>query len=141
MPTTRREFVSSSATSLLAAVGAPALLRLGVAHDVVVRGGTVFDGTGAAGSVRDIAIANGRVTAIATSIRERGTQEIDARGLIVAPGFIDIHSHAESSLTDDPRAESVIRQGVTTIVGGQDGSSRGTDGPDNFAAPDRPYGR
>ena len=133
MPTTRREFVSSSTTSLLA-VGAPALLRLGVAHDVVVRGGTVFDGTGAAGSVRDIAIANGRVTAIATSIRERGTQEIDARGLIVAPGFIDIHSHAESSLTDDPRAESVIRQGVTTIVGGQDGSSRGTDGPDSFAA-------
>ncbi|MBL0169956.1 MAG: D-aminoacylase [Gemmatimonadaceae bacterium] len=134
MSTTRRDFLGTSAMSLVAVVGAPALLRLRADHDLVVRGGTVYDGTGAAGAMRDVAIANGRVTAIAPSISERGREEIDARGMVVAPGFIDIHSHAESSLSDDPRAESVIRQGVTTIVGGQDGSSRGVDGGESFAA-------
>ncbi len=127
MPTTRREF-------LAAVAAAPALVRLRTEHATVVRGGTVYDGSGNPGVLRDIAIANGRIVAIAPSISERGTEEIDARGMAVAPGFIDIHSHAESSLADDPRAESVIRQGITTIVGGQDGSSRGVDGPDSFSA-------
>ena len=111
----------------------PALLRLGADHAVVVRGGTVYDGLGGEGMVRDVAIANGRIVAIAPRVAERGTEEIDAKGMAVAPGFIDIHSHADGSLVDDPRAESVIRQGITTIVGGQDGSSRGVDGPDSFA--------
>ncbi|MEQ1693715.1 MAG: amidohydrolase family protein, partial [Gemmatimonas sp.] len=134
MKTTRREFLSTGATSLLSVAAAPALLGLRADHAIVVRGGTVYDGTGAEGAIRDVAIANGRIVAIAPRITERGVDEIDARGLVVAPGFIDIHSHAEGSLGDDPRAESVIRQGVTTIVGGQDGSSRGVDGPDGFAA-------
>jgi N-acyl-D-amino-acid deacylase len=118
----------------MAVAGAPALLGLRREHALVVRGGTVYDGTGIEGVRRDVAIANGRIVAIAPRITERGVEEIDARDLIVAPGFIDIHSHAESSLADDPRAESVIRQGVTTIVGGQDGSSRGVDGPGAFAS-------
>ncbi|MGV3708856.1 MAG: N-acyl-D-amino-acid deacylase family protein [Gemmatimonas sp.] len=130
---TRREFVTQT-TGTLAALGlAPSLLGLRAEHDIVVRGGLLFDGTGAEGSIRDLAITNGRISAIAPRIADRGKHEIDARNLVVSPGFIDIHSHGENSLASDPRAESVIRQGVTTIVGGQDGSSSGVDGPDSFA--------
>jgi N-acyl-D-amino-acid deacylase len=57
-----------------------------------------------------------------------GREEIDLRGLVLAPGFIDIHSHGDGSLEADPRAESVIRQGITTIVAGQDGGGFGDNG-------------
>jgi N-acyl-D-amino-acid deacylase len=121
----RRRFLAAGTSSFIALAGAPALLlRPRTAHDLVIRGGTVFDGTGAPGREADIAIANGAIAAIAGRIAERGATEIDAKGLAVAPGFIDIHSHGDGSLFEDPRAESVIRQGVTTIVVGQDGSSR-----------------
>jgi N-acyl-D-amino-acid deacylase len=133
MTTSRRSFLATG-TTMLAVAGAPSLLRLGQTYDLVIRGGLLFDGTGADGAVRDLALANGRVMAIAPRIAERGTREIDARNRVVAPGFVDIHSHADGSLGDDPRAESVIRQGVTTIVGGQDGSSRGVEGPEAFGA-------
>ena len=90
----------------------------------MIRGGNVIDGTGAAATEMDVAIAGGRIAAVARRIAEKGTVEIDARGQAVTPGFIDIHSHADGSLFADPRSESVIRQGVTTIVVGQDGGSR-----------------
>lgn len=146
MPRSRRQFLAESSTALAAVAGAstltgastgtswPTALRRSAAHSLVIRGGRVFDGSlNGSGRIADVAVDGGRVVAIAPSIADRGTEEIDARGLIVSPGFIDIHSHAESSLAEDPRAESVIRQGVTTIVGGQDGSSRGVEGPDAFA--------
>ena len=95
----------------------------------MIRGGTVFDGTGAAGTEGDVAIAGGRIAAVARRIAERGAEEIDARGMAVAPGFIDIHSHGDGSLNADPRAESLVRQGITTIVVGQDGSSRAPSRP------------
>jgi N-acyl-D-amino-acid deacylase len=72
----------------------------------------------------DVAVAGGRIVAVARRVAEKGAVEIDARGVAVAPGFIDIHSHGDGSLFADPRSESVIRQGVTTIVVGQDGGSR-----------------
>jgi N-acyl-D-amino-acid deacylase len=84
----------------------------------------VFDGTGAPGVESDVAISAGRIVAIRRRLPEKGTDEIDARGLAVAPGFIDIHSHGDGSMQEDPRVESLIRQGITTIVTGQDGSSR-----------------
>ena len=90
----------------------------------MIRGGNVIDGTGAAATEMDVAIAGGRIVAVSRRIAETGRVEIDARGQAVAPGFIDIHSHADGSLFSDPRSESVIRQGVTTIVVGQDGGSR-----------------
>lgn len=93
-------------------------------HDLVIRGGTIYDGTGAAGRIADVAIDGDRVTRIETRIADTGREEIDARGMSVAPGFIDIHSHGDGSLGDDARAESVVRQGITTIVVGADGSSR-----------------
>ena len=102
----------------------PGLILRRAPYDVVIRNGTVFDGTGAAGIESDVAISGGKIAAVARRIAERGAEEIDARGLAVAPGFIDIHSHGDGSLSTDPRAESLVRQGITTIVAGQDGSSR-----------------
>ncbi|MCX5756012.1 MAG: D-aminoacylase [Gemmatimonadetes bacterium] len=119
----RRQFVATSTAAMLAACAAP-LVRKRAASDLIIRGGTVFDGSGAAGVELDVAMTAGRITAIGRNLAERGTEEIDARGLAVAPGFIDIHSHGDGNLEEDPRQETLIRQGLTTIVVGQDGSSR-----------------
>ena len=91
-------------------------------YDVIIRGGQVIDGTGAAPVAADIAIEGGRIVQIGP-VQGSGRNTIDASGKIVCPGFIDIHSHTDLSLLVDPRAESKIRQGVTTEVAGQDGSS------------------
>ena len=92
--------------------------------DLVIRHGTLFDGTGGPPRTGDIAITGDRISAIG-QVAATGTVEIDARGMAVAPGFIDIHSHADLSLLVNPRAESRVRQGVTLEVVGQDGSSIG----------------
>jgi N-acyl-D-amino-acid deacylase len=85
--------------------------------------------------VADVAISAGRVAEIAPRVVGQGEEELDARGLVVAPGFVDIHSHAEGNLADDPRLESVVRQGITTVVVGADGSSSFTGAADRgFAA-------
>jgi N-acyl-D-aspartate/D-glutamate deacylase len=137
MTTSRRSFLRTAGGTLITIAGAPSLLLASRQRaDLIIRGGTLFDGTGAPGTELDIAIAGGRITAIERRISGSAATEMDARGLAVAPGFIDIHSHADGSLTTDPRAESVIRQGITTIVVGQDGSSRanGSEGEGSFAA-------
>jgi N-acyl-D-amino-acid deacylase len=136
-PSSRREFVSSSVAALLAmrggGLGRPVSHRADV--DLILRGGTVFDGLGADGRESDVAITAGRIVEIATRIAGAGREEIDVRGMTVAPGFIDIHSHGDGTLGQDPRAESVIRQGITTIAVGADGTSRavGSDS-DSFAS-------
>lgn len=122
--TTRREFLVSSGGAAAAMLGAPALLlRSRATADIIIRNGNVFDGTGAASRELDLVISGGRIVSIARAASDRGTVEIDARGRAVAPGFIDIHSHGDGSLWEDPRGESLVRQGITTIVVGQDGSS------------------
>ncbi len=128
--TTRRDFLLAGGAALAGASARVPALRLDAEHDIVIRGGTVFDGTGAAGIERDVAIGGGRISAIARRIPGKGQTEIDARGLAVAPGFIDIHSHGDGSLDEDPRAESLIREGITTIIAGQDGGSAATGGPE-----------
>ncbi|MGQ0702940.1 MAG: N-acyl-D-amino-acid deacylase family protein [Gemmatimonadales bacterium] len=123
MSTSRREFIWMGASAL---VGSSAARRLGgsaLAYDLVLRGGTVFDGSGAPGRELDVAVQAGRIVAVARRLSGAG-EVLDVRGLAVAPGFIDIHSHADGNILVDPRAESVIRQGVTTVVIGQDGGSR-----------------
>ncbi|HLS47063.1 MAG TPA: D-aminoacylase [Gemmatimonadales bacterium] len=124
MTTSRRRFIASSGTALAAASGWPMFLPRRAEFDLVIRGGTIYDGTGAPGIDRDLGILAGRIEAIGQELR--GREEIDARGMAVTPGFIDIHSHADGSLRDDPRGESAIRQGITTIIAGQDGGSRAT---------------
>src|SRR4051812_1289324 len=117
--TTRRDFVRDAAGSAAMILGAPALLlRSRADADIIVRNGTIFDGTGAPGRDADLVIAAGRVTTLTRNAPQHGALEIDARGLAVAPGFIDIHSHGDGSLWEDPRSESLIRQGITTIVVG-----------------------
>jgi N-acyl-D-amino-acid deacylase len=99
----------------------PLLSRAG-APDVVFRGALVVDGSGAPGREADVAVTGDTITAIGR-VAESGLEEIDLRGRVLAPGFIDIHSHADLNLLIEPRAESRIRQGVTLEVVGQDGSS------------------
>lgn len=98
-------------------------------HDLIIEHGRIIDGTGSASFEGDIGIRNGIISAIGDLSEATATQRIDATDLVVAPGFIDIHSHATSSSIDGsdiverPEAENYVRQGVTTVLGGQDGSS------------------
>ena len=121
--TTRREFVAAAGAAFAAGACGPVHVRMDRPYDLVIRGGTVFNGLGGAGRDLDVAIAGGRIAAFGAKL-PTGAEEIDARGLAVCPGFIDIHSHGDGNLEEDPRQESLIRQGLTTIVAGQDGSSR-----------------
>jgi len=128
--TTRRTFLASTGTAVLSA-GIPALRIPGRAdYDLVIRGGTIFDGAGGPGVESDLAVLQGRVLRIARRIPGKGREELDARGKAVMPGFVDIHSHVDGSLSEDPRAESAIRQGITTVIAGQDGGSRATGADD-----------
>ena len=93
-------------------------------HDIVLRGGTVYDGQGGTPYVANVAIDGDRITAVMPGIGDRGRKEIDARGLAVAPGFINMLSWAIPSLIADGRAPSDVSQGVTLEVFGE-GSSMG----------------
>lgn len=88
-------------------------------YDVVIRHGTVYDGTGAPGFVEDVGIRGDQIAAIGALGGARGQQEVDASGLAVAPGFIDMLNHSETSLMADGRSQSGIRQGVTLAVFGE----------------------
>jgi N-acyl-D-amino-acid deacylase len=89
----------------------------------IIRNGTVIDGTGSPRFRADIAIAGDRVAAIGGSVRGEGAREIDAKGMIVAPGFIDSHTHDDRALLSMPEMTPKISQGVTTIVAGNCGVS------------------
>ena len=124
MSLSRRVFLEAGGSAVAGLTLGPFIRRQRTDYDVILRGGTVFDGSGAAGITSDVAILNGRVATMAAHITGTATEEIDVRGFAVAPGFVDIHSHGDGSLEEDPRAESLIRQGITTIIVGQDGGSR-----------------
>jgi N-acyl-D-amino-acid deacylase len=92
-------------------------------YELVLRGGTVLDGTGAAGVTADLALAEGRVAAIGRLAPGSGAEEIDVAGLAVAPGFIDVHTHDDRALLSDPAMAPKASQGVTTVITGNCGVS------------------
>lgn len=91
--------------------------------DILIRGGMVIDGSGAAVFAADVAIAGDRITAVGPALDRTARRVIDAHGLVVTPGLIDIHTHSDFTLPVNTRAESKIRQGVTTEVVGNCGFS------------------
>lgn len=93
--------------------------RASQAYDLIIRGGTLYDGTGRPPRVGDVAVTGDRIAAIGDLSSEKGRREIDARGLAVSPGFINMLSWATVSLLCDGRSESDLRQGVTLEVFGE----------------------
>jgi len=93
------------------------------ALDLLLSGGRVVDGTGSPPFVADVGIRDGRIVAVERLAGAAAVETLDVGGLVVAPGFVDIHGHTDLGIFVDNRADSKIRQGVTTEVVGQDGSS------------------
>ena len=92
-------------------------------YDLIIRGGKVVDGSGNPWYHADIAIKNDRIAEIGQLSNHEAKRVIDAQGLVVAPGFIDPHTHALRGIFEVPNAESALLQGVTTLTEGNDGSS------------------
>src|SRR5437899_3008646 len=95
----------------------------GPSYDLVIRNGRIADGSGSPWYRGDVAIRGDTIVRVAPSIADAATRILDAAGEVIAPGFIDIHSHAREGIFESPAAENYIRQGVTTIIEGPDGSS------------------
>ncbi len=92
-------------------------------YDLLIRNGRIVDGTGSPWYRADVAVKGDTIVRIAPRIEAPATRVVDAGGQVVAPGFIDIHTHARRGIFDVPTAENYVRQGVTTLMEGPDGSS------------------
>jgi N-acyl-D-amino-acid deacylase len=102
---------------LLAAVAS------GQDFDLLIRGGTIVDGAGNPAYVGDIGIRGGRIAGMGRLAGKTAARTIDAAGLTVSPGFIDIHNHSDYSVVQDGNAQSMVRQGVTSMIFGEGGSA------------------
>ncbi len=92
-------------------------------YDILIKNGLIVDGRRTKGYVGDVAILNGEIELIGKDLGTEAVKVIDAKGKVVAPGFIDLHTHSDTSFIEDSRSESKILQGVTTEVVGNCGSS------------------
>src|SRR5262249_37189293 len=110
------------ASALLVSVNRP-LIAQSSRYDLVLRNGRIVDGSGSPWYRADVAIRGDTIIAIAPSMTEPAERVIDVGGQVIAPGFIDIHTHARSGIFDVPTADNYVRQGVTTLIEGPDGSS------------------
>jgi N-acyl-D-aspartate/D-glutamate deacylase len=99
-------------------MSSPAANQASPTCDVVIRGGTVFDGAGSPGVAADVAIADGKVQAVGAKLPQTGRREVDAAGCWVMPGMLDIHTHYDAEVEAMPGLEESVRHGVTTIVMG-----------------------
>jgi N-acyl-D-amino-acid deacylase len=102
-----------------------------MAHDLIIRRGTIVDGTGAASYVADIAVDGDRITAIGDLSTETALRELDATGLIVSPGFVDLHTHLDAQVGWDPYMTSSSWHGVTTVLMGNCGVTFAPVRPDD----------
>jgi N-acyl-D-amino-acid deacylase len=108
---------------IIAALNALALWAQQPDFDLLIKGGKVIDGAGGPWYSADIGIRGDAIAAIGKLTGKTASRVVDAKGHIVAPGFIDIHTHARRGIFQDPTAQNYIRQGVTTLIEGNDGSS------------------
>jgi N-acyl-D-aspartate/D-glutamate deacylase len=127
----------SSALLLLTLSTACAPSAAQAPYDLIVSGGSVLNGDGTPAVTADVGIRDGRIAAIGDLTTAQTRQRIDAAGLTVAPGFIDMHNHSDYTILAEPKAESMIRQGVTTMVLGESRSA----GPVKSGANDDPRSR
>jgi dihydroorotase/N-acyl-D-amino-acid deacylase len=92
-------------------------------YDLLLKNGRIVDGTGSPWFTGDVAIRGDSIARVAASIGEPAARVIDVHGSVIAPGFIDIHTHARRGIAEVPTAPNYVRQGVTTVMEGPDGSS------------------
>ena len=91
------------------------------AHDLVIRNASLVDGTGAPARMADVAVSDGVITEVGPRLAGTGSREIDADGLTVTPGFVDIHTHFDGQATWDPILAPSSIHGVTSVVMGNCG--------------------
>ena len=129
---TRLRLLPLAAAAVLAvgawSIAGSALRAQPAPYDLLIRGGRVVDGTGNPWFFADVAIQRGRIAAVGRVADAAATRIIDARGMVVAPGFIDLHTHSDLSLLADGTAQSKVRQGVTLDVIGESTSVAPRDG-------------
>src|SRR4030066_928858 len=128
-PMNRRDFLKQSAkTAALAGLGGYGPLLQGCtskkAYDIVITDALVYDGQGGRSFEADIGIVGETIQTVGKAKASRGKLVIEGKGLAVSPGFIDAHDHTDVSLIVNPKAESVIHQGITTLVSGNCGGAR-----------------
>jgi N-acyl-D-amino-acid deacylase len=100
---------------------------------ILIRGALILDGTGRPGRVGDVLVAHGRIAEVGSHLEATASRTIDAHGLAVAPGFIDLHAHSDLAVLHDDRNLAAVTQGVTTQVVGQDGLSYAPAGEQTLA--------
>ena len=125
----RRDFIKKTAQGAVAlGIGSSNLLFQGCSkqqeYDLIISGGMVFDGLGHPGKEIDIAVKGERILLLKQGLQKtKARRVIEAKNMAVAPGFIDAHDHTDIGLMVNPKAESQVRQGVTTVISGNCGSS------------------
>jgi N-acyl-D-amino-acid deacylase len=124
-PISRRNFIKRTAVLGVTAAASKYenFIKIRAPFDIIIKNGSIIDGTGAPERLGDVGIRDGKILTVTNLHGKEAELFIDAKDLKVAPGFIDIHSHTDVELLINPKAESMIRQGVTTQVNGQDGES------------------
>lgn len=108
---------------ILALLGSQAASAQAPLYDLVLRNARIVDGTGKSAYRGDVAIRSDTIARIAPSIPEPATRVIDVGGQVLAPCFIDVHTHAWRGIFEVPTADNFARQGVTTVIEGPDGGS------------------
>lgn len=134
--------VGITCTLMVSCQTQPAVQQAQPEYDLLITGGHIIDGSGSPWYEGEVAVKDGKIAAIGRLVNPTARRVIDATGLVVAPGFIDLHSHSDYSLLIDGEGQSKIRQGVTTDIIGEDASAgpfESTSQPDVSKSP-RPPG-